>query len=91
MTVAVMKALHSPIPLILDALFASFPPNYLPQSPPPSVAQNKVFYTSQRLANTTLNKYTTLSYKLLTQLVYTYPSGHLSLGGHPFNFLTIYV
>ena len=65
MSVAVMKALHSPIPLILDALFASFPPNYLPQSPPPSVAQC--------LANTTLNKYLTLSYKLLTQLVYTYP------------------
>ena len=53
MTVAVMKALHSPIPLILDALFASFPPNYLPQSPPPSVAQC--------LANTTLNKYLTLT------------------------------
>ena len=36
MTVAVMKALHSPIPLILDALFASFPPHYLPHAPPPS-------------------------------------------------------
>ena len=83
MTVAVMKALHSPIPLILDALFASFPPNYLPQSPPPSVAQC--------FANTTLNKYLTLKYKLLTQLVYTYPSGHLFLGALSFNFLTVCV
>ena len=83
MTVAVMKALHSPIPLILDALFASFPPNYLPQSPPPSVAQC--------LANTTLNKYLTLTYKLLTQLVYTYLLGCLFLGGHSSNLLTIYV
>ena len=81
MTVAVIKASHSPIPLILDALFASFPPNYHPQSPPPSVAQ--------RLANTTLNKYLTLTYKLLTQLVYTYPLGHLFLGGHSSNLLTI--
>ena len=32
MTVAMMKALHSPIPLILDALFASFPPTIFPQA-----------------------------------------------------------
>ena len=32
MTVAVMKALHSPIPVILDALFASLPPAIFPQA-----------------------------------------------------------
>ena len=32
MTVAVMKALHSPIPLILDAVFASLPPTIFPQA-----------------------------------------------------------
>ena len=31
MTVAVIKALHSPIPLILDALNASFPLNISPK------------------------------------------------------------
>ena len=53
MTVAMMKALHSPIPLILDALFASFPPHYLPHAPPPSVAQNRVSNL------TTLSQYNT--------------------------------
>ena len=33
MTVAMMKALHSPISLIVDTLFASHPPHYFPQSP----------------------------------------------------------
>ena len=31
MTVAVFKALHSPIPVILDAVFASLPPAIFPQ------------------------------------------------------------
>ena len=32
MTVALMKALHTPIPVILDAVFASLPPAISPQT-----------------------------------------------------------
>ena len=75
MTVAMMKALHSPIPLIVDASFASLPPNNFPHAPLPSLHKTG-FKPVQCLTNTTLNKHLTLTYKLLTQLVHTYPSGH---------------
>ena len=91
MSVAVMKALHSPIPLILDAYSASFPPNYHPPSPPSLRCNKQGFLYPTTLANTTRNKYVTLTHKLLTQLVYTYSLGHLFLGGHSSNLLTIYV
>ena len=41
MTVAMMKALHSPIPLI-DDLFASLPPNNFHHAPPLLVAHNRI-------------------------------------------------
>ena len=45
MSVAVMKALHSLIPLISDAYSASLPPNYHPHPIPPPVAINGVRLT----------------------------------------------
>ena len=75
MTVAMMKALHFPIPLIVDALFASFLPTIFPMPPLPPLHKTG-FKRVQCLTNTTLNKYLTLTYKLVTQLVHTYPSGH---------------
>ena len=35
MTVTMMKALYSPKPSIVDALFASLPPPIFPSRPPP--------------------------------------------------------
>ena len=74
MSDAVMKALHSPIPLISDAYSASLPPNYHPPSPS-SLCCNKwgLAYIPQHSANTTRNKYVTPCNKSFTPSLHFFP------------------
>ena len=73
MSAAVMKALHSLILLISDAYSASLPPNYHPPSLS-SLRCNKrgSAYIPQHSANTTRNKYVTLSHKSFTPLLHIF-------------------